>query len=682
LTIHASKRKKIRTTLEEISMDIYMHDAAKKGDEVELKWLMSQGANVNAKDNEGRTPIHYAAREGHYKAMDLLIKQNANVNAQDHNNMTPMHYAVGNNHSAAMELLKKYDANVDAKDINGMTPMHYATENGHFNTMQLLKKLGANVRANDDKGRTPMHVAAIKSGQKKVIRWLKEQGADINARDDEDKTPMHYVARKGIQATMEVLKEQGADINARDDEGKTPRDYAAKRKNKDMEEWLKSQGAEQGYFKAMKLLKKQDANVNARDNDGHTPTNDAAKNRKDLTLKAIFQRPSFVANLGSLKTHHAINYDKIRRILVELKDGVEPSSQRRTESRIPNCITYELSDGYRAVFQQVKDTEGMLALCVGSPVQVDFFLDNHKGWIFDPKTGRIKEIRLAAIDDVAVNAAPSVALQDATSEQKGGEIEAEVTNAPPLFHEFTDKMLANLDIPTDFFARLRDIHDSSSISLFPMLDEMQSVSSHASTLLLAFATGDSEGREAILGVARKERDYKPILQSADQQIMRQNPDEFLTFEDPKEIEEMLEAGRFEQWQLFLAPEQKPLVTRLFDGSARIRGISGSGKTVVALHRARQVAKRHACAHQEFEKRILFTTFNKALARAASKLLDSLCGPERSLIEVTHLHKWCLDFIQFRLGKKPQWSPEASDDSLMEHETAFRLYCEYQWNRRR
>jgi superfamily I DNA/RNA helicase len=118
---------------------------------------------------------------------------------------------------------------------------------------------------------------------------------------------------------------------------------------------------------------------------------------------------------------------------------------------------------------------------------------------------------------------------------------------------------------------------------------------------------------------------------------------------------VLERGTLEQWQLFLHPDQKSLVQRSFSGPARLRGISGSGKTVVALHRARRLAKEV----MEKGEKILFTTFDKGLAAAASGLLDSLCGSERAAIEVTHLHRWCLDYLSFRGVANPKYSPEES-----------------------
>src|SRR4029077_19913402 len=86
-----------------------------------------------------------------------------------------------------------------------------------------------------------------------------------------------------------------------------------------------------------------------------------------------------------------------------------------------------------------------------------------------------------------------------------------------------------------------------------------------------------------------------------------------------------------------------------------RGISGSGKTVVALHRARRLA-----AAAKGGEWVLFTTFNKALSKAAGLLLDSFCGAERQRIEVTHLDRWCLDLVSFAGVAKPQWSPDQKD----------------------
>jgi hypothetical protein len=83
----------------------------------------------------------------------------------------------------------------------------------------------------------------------------------------------------------------------------------------------------------------------------------------------------------------------------------------RPETRIPNCMKYEFADGYRAVFQYVEGADACIALALGTPAHVDAFLDGHKGWVFDPVSGRVRDLRLATLDESAVAVGPSAQLQ-------------------------------------------------------------------------------------------------------------------------------------------------------------------------------------------------------------------------------------------------------------------------------
>ena len=70
---------------------------------------------------------------------------------------------------------------------------------------------------------------------------------------------------------------------------------------------------------------------------------------------------------------------------------------------------------------------------------------------------------------------------------------------------------------------------------------------------------------------------------------------------------------FEDWQLFLHPDQEPLVKRQYADAARIRGAAGTGKTVVALHRAKELGHRFS------GERVLFTTFSRSLTEHLKRL---------------------------------------------------------------
>jgi hypothetical protein len=88
--------------------------------------------------------------------------------------------------------------------------------------------------------------------------------------------------------------------------------------------------------------------------------------------------------------------------------------------------------------------------------------------------------------------------------------------------------------------------------------------------------------------------------------------------------------------IFLHPDQAALVERSFNGPARIRGASGTGKTVVGLHRAARAARRG--------ERVLFTTFISSLPPVLESLFARLAPDVAGQVEFAHLHGWARDFL--------------------------------------
>jgi superfamily I DNA/RNA helicase len=97
-----------------------------------------------------------------------------------------------------------------------------------------------------------------------------------------------------------------------------------------------------------------------------------------------------------------------------------------------------------------------------------------------------------------------------------------------------------------------------------------------------------------------------------------------------ELERALDAP-WDKWAVFLHPEQRELVTRIYSGPARVSGSAGTGKTVVALHRAVQLARTHP------DGRILLATFSEPLAHALRLNLRRLIGHEPRLLERLEVH---------------------------------------------
>lgn len=122
---------------------------------------------------------------------------------------------------------------------------------------------------------------------------------------------------------------------------------------------------------------------------------------------------------------------------------------------------------------------------------------------------------------------------------------------------------------------------------------------------------------------------------------KQSLREFKLLEDDEELAAML-AAPLEHWRVFLHPSQASFITMKSKGEARVLGGAGTGKTVVAMHRARYLAKK---VFTKPEHRILITTFTKNLAADIRHNMDHLCGPERERIEVKHISKVASDILR-------------------------------------
>jgi superfamily I DNA/RNA helicase/mRNA-degrading endonuclease RelE of RelBE toxin-antitoxin system len=368
-------------------------------------------------------------------------------------------------------------------------------------------------------------------------------------------------------------------------------------------------------------------------------------------MAKIYFTKLFFKDLNALKTRHSNNYRKASTVLLELQMGKNPDAHRRDESRIPKAWKFELDPDYRLLVQLVDGEDALIALCVGNHDHVDSFLDGHKGYVFD-KNGNLRELMLASATEETTQI---VASQNLQTETPSPITIAEPAIQSPVFSDFTTEMLERLEITGDSAGKLLTFTDPNDFGLSSFLSEIEDSNKSAADLLLAYVTGDTAVRQSVLKVARGEAAYKQTLTKDEIRTAEQNSDEIFSYNDPTELQDVLQRGTFQEWQVFLHPDQRALVTRQFTGPARIRGISGSGKTVVGLHRARYMAKRLFAMNANAY--VLYTTFNKALALSAGSLLDSLCGPERDKIEVTHLHRWCLEFIDFAGLPHPRYDPQ-------------------------
>ncbi|CAE7752961.1 ANK2 [Symbiodinium sp. CCMP2592] len=175
-----------------------------------VKFLLANGAQVNATDHDGRTPLHVAVR--HYdpsiSMVKFLLANGAQVNATAHDGRTPLHDAASQSFSVPIaELLLAKGAKADAEDEAGFTPLHYATQNLCAKMVKFLLKVGAPIDARSKNGHTPLHALYYRywdgspNEQREAVeiaKLLLASGADISAKTSSGSTLLS-MAQRSVQ---------------------------------------------------------------------------------------------------------------------------------------------------------------------------------------------------------------------------------------------------------------------------------------------------------------------------------------------------------------------------------------------------------------------------------------------------------------------------------------------------
>jgi hypothetical protein len=305
---------------------------------------------------------------------------------------------------------------------------------------------------------------------------------------------------------------------------------------------------------------------------------------------------SFTEKFKANPRSPAINYEKIH--------GVRDDKVR----------TVRIDQKYRAVILHPEDGD----------VYILVWVDNHdeamdwareRTFEINPHTGALQIVNVSEVEQV-------VGVEDGKT-------------PPGLFAAFADGVLLSFGLPVVLMPAVRAVQTR---------DELLALASHlpaeVSEALMWLAEGvpPEEVREAVEDTAARSVDTVDLAKSLEHPDTRRR---FVTILSDSDLAAVLDAP-LAKWRVFLHPSQDKLVHKRFNGPARVLGGAGTGKTVVAMHRARHLAEK---VFTDSQDRILFTTFTANLAQNVEAMLTTLCPDSMGRIEVVHLHAWAVRFLR-------------------------------------
>jgi len=316
-----------------------IHEFAQKGDLEGVKALIDKDPELaNAKDKDGRTPLHWACRGVHLEVVKFLVETGADVNAEDNNKIVPLHSLATRNNAAAIAILLDNGADIDFKDYGGNTALHYAAMSDAADAVVILVKAGADLENIEDYGRTPLILCARERGGPKTIKILLDADADVNAKDKFGATALHLASWRGKKEAVDLLLDAGALISSK---GRDARYFfgeaASHGLSRLFDAVVKAGGdptfnlsdggtllhaaAAGGSAEIIEILKGKGLDVNLKDNYGWTPLHYAARDGRVDAVEQLIKMGAdietrSIMGQSPLNVADERKYDKVRALLI------------------------------------------------------------------------------------------------------------------------------------------------------------------------------------------------------------------------------------------------------------------------------------------------------------------------------------------------------------------------------
>ena len=306
--------------------------------------LIAHKADTTKKDAYGDTVLHTATMTSLSPViLELLVASGADVNARNKDGVSPLLIAVQKRNFAHVKFYADRGADINSADKAGDTPLTLAFKDGQAMLEMLVNR--TNAFSHDSNGNTPLHTAIIVGAQIEQIRYLVSLTDDINARNKDGNNALYLAVERNNKKIGELLLAKNADIFSTNNANDSPLHLALK-KGGDTQGWLITSrtisatdgsgntalhyAVEWGLKAAVVSLIEKGANPEAKNANGETPLFSAAKTNDPAMIALIVKGGSSIKardNFGSSPLHTAVRWDADASVRELVQLGIDVNAQ-------------------------------------------------------------------------------------------------------------------------------------------------------------------------------------------------------------------------------------------------------------------------------------------------------------------------------------------------------------------